>query len=72
MAADGATAAMVVGPPNEDADNGDLVLSVRESLGNGTGAGDELSAEQRHELPCEPGPPLQQQQVDPVPPQQLP
>jgi len=70
-AAGGTTIAAVISPPSAGVDN-DFVLSVRESPGNGSGAGADLFAEHRHRLPCELGPPLQQQEHDPFAPQQLP
>jgi hypothetical protein len=61
----------VAKPPNEDADREDFVLSVRELPGKGTGAGADWFAAHRHGPPCEPGPPLQQQQRQvPLPLQQ--
>jgi len=70
-AAGGTTIATVISPPNAGVDN-DFVLSVRESPGNGSGAGADLFAEHWHRLPCELGPPLQQQEHGPFAPQQLP
>lgn len=65
---DGTTIATVTASEDETGD--DFVVSVRELLGNGSGAGSEWLAEHWHRLPCEPAPPLQQQQDDPLAPQQ--
>ncbi len=56
---------------SEDVTGDDFVVSVRELLGNGSGAGSEWLAEHWHELPRGPGPLLQQQQDGPLAPQQL-
>jgi len=60
---------MAVMPASEGADSDGFVLSVRESPGNGSGAGSDLFTEHWHGPPCEPKPPLQQH--DPSAPQQL-
>ncbi|MHB0960139.1 MAG: hypothetical protein ACYC0X_20935 [Pirellulaceae bacterium] len=62
--AGGTGTATVISPSNEGIDN-DFVVSVRELLGNGSGAGTDSLSEHRH------GPPLQQPH-DPLAPQQLP
>ena len=70
--ADGTTISVVTA--SEEAINDDFVLSLRESLDNGVGAGLELFSEQPHTLVFEHAPPLpqQEQEVDAFAPQQLP
>ena len=66
----GTRIATVATPPKADVDSEDVVLSVRELPGNGSGAGTALLAAHRHGPPCEPNPPLQQQWHGPFPQQQ--